>query len=177
MVFEYSQCPKAKHLEMVADPSLPFIEGNHIFCSFGHIQERLGKYYQSVTISTHLSADKYANATDQAALVSGIQSRMLATFDQYSEVKSDTALLKYPASPRTIARFTARPNGAVGGVPRYKGIKHYLDFFNHQECYPGFFLVGDSFFPGQSTLACALGGIRVAHDISASIDKSKRSYS
>jgi phytoene dehydrogenase-like protein len=66
-----------------------------------------------------------------------------------------------PASPRTFERFTGRPEGLVGGVPRRAGAGQYLRFGN-PELLPGLALVGDSVFPGQSTLAAALGGWKAA---------------
>ena len=65
------------------------------------------------------------------------------------------------ASPRTFARFTGRFLGFVGGVPRRAGLGQYLRLSN-PEVAPGLQLVGDSVFPGQSTLAAALGGWKVA---------------
>ncbi len=165
LVFEFEDCPKSKHIEMIADTNAPYIEGNHIFCSFGHIQQKNHKYYQSVTISTHILASKYANTDQKAELIDHVQKTMLHTFDLYSEIKSKDAIIKYSASPRTIERFTGRKNGAVGGIPRHKGMAPYLDLFKSQEYHKNFYLIGDSFFPGQSTLACALGGIRVAHHL------------
>jgi phytoene dehydrogenase-like protein len=52
------------------------------------------------------------------------------------------------ASPRTFERFTRR----LGPRPVMQGL----------------WLVGDSVFPGQSTLATALGGVRTAARIAAS---------
>ena len=69
--------------------------------------------------------------------------------------------LTLTASPRTFARFTGRPEGFVGGVPRRKGLQNYRDLLP-AEAAPDLWLVGDSVFPGQSTLAVALGGIKAA---------------
>ncbi|MCB1055146.1 MAG: FAD-dependent oxidoreductase, partial [Acidobacteria bacterium] len=65
------------------------------------------------------------------------------------------------ASPRTFERFTGRPEGLVGGVPRRAGFGAYRDLFTGPPM-RGFYLVGDSVFPGQSTLATAVGGARLA---------------
>ena len=65
------------------------------------------------------------------------------------------------ASPRTFARFTQREGGAVGGVPRRAGLHHYRTL-SPKPVQEGLWLVGDSVFPGQSTLATALGGVRTA---------------
>ena len=66
-----------------------------------------------------------------------------------------------PGSPRTFERFTGRDGGAVGGVPRRAGLHHYTGM-SPRPVLEGLWLVGDSVFPGQSTLATALGGVRTA---------------
>jgi phytoene dehydrogenase-like protein len=68
------------------------------------------------------------------------------------------------ASPRTFERFTGRPFGYVGGVPRRAGLHNY-ERLGLTEPLPGLFLVGDSVFPGQSTLATALSGVKAADRI------------
>ena len=74
---------------------------------------------------------------------------------------------EWTASPRTFERFTGRPEGCVGGIPRRAGLDHYLKI-GPQRIAPNFALVGDSVFPGQSILATALGGVRVAEMIARS---------
>ncbi|MEZ6016760.1 MAG: NAD(P)-binding protein [Planctomycetota bacterium] len=49
--------------------------------------------------------------------------------------------------------------GWVGGVPRRAGVALYRELFARTGAH-GLTLVGDSVFPGQSTLACALGAMR-----------------
>ncbi len=65
------------------------------------------------------------------------------------------------ASPRTFARFVGRPGGYVGGPARVRGIDNYRGMFP-SPVRPGLWMVGDSVFPGQSTLATAIGGAKVA---------------
>jgi hypothetical protein len=50
-------------------------------------------------------------------------------------------------------------------LPRRKGLHHYLKLGPSQIA-RGVWLVGDSVFPGQSALATAIGGSRVAEAIS-----------
>ena len=82
----------------------------------------------------------------------------------------EDVVLTMPASPRTFERFTKRPLGRVGGVPRRVGIHHYLSITPMQAA-KNFYLVGDSAFPGQSTLACALGGQRAATALLRSMNR------
>ena len=86
---------------------------------------------------------------------------MRATLQARAPELVEDVVLTMPASPRTFERFTKRPLGRVGGVPRRVGIHHYLSITPMQAA-KNFYLVGDSAFPGQSTLACALGGQRLS---------------
>ena len=138
-----------QHLELVLDPSQPFIEGNHLFCSIsGH---------GTATVSTHVPDPRAAGPR-----MPRIHAAMERTIQVLApELGIARRSLTLTASPRTFARFTGRPFGFVGGVPRRKGLRHYRDLLP-AEAAPDLWLVGDSVFPGQSTLAVALGGIKAA---------------
>lgn len=68
------------------------------------------------------------------------------------------------ATPRSWTRYTRRPDGAVGGAPVGRRNSTFLavdaDAFG-----PGIWLVGDSVFPGQGTMATVLSAIRVVERI------------
>ncbi len=168
LVLPCSQDDKARHLQMIADPNAPLQEGNHLFCSFSQVYLDGNQYFQSVTISTHIPLTSYLTHLQNqtvASYIEQVQAKMLNLFNQFTDsAKSSEAKHAFPASPRTIERFTGRPFGAVGGIPKTKGLSTYLDF-GSQQADENLYLVGDSFFPGQSTLACALGGIRLANEI------------
>lgn len=136
-----------QHLQLIADPSRPLVEGNHVFCSVG------GK---TVTLSTHVPLEGLSKG-----FLDGVQARLGETLSlRAGEVVAQTQS-SMNASPRTFQRFTGRANGAVGGIPRRFGWHNYRGLLP-DAVRPGFWLVGDSQFPGQSTLATALGGARVA---------------
>lgn len=150
----------AMHLELVQDESAPFIEGNHLFVSIGEGSAENPSGERSMTVSTHVPLAKW-RALPEAALVEAVertQGRMRHGLAQlapeWEAVKFETS-----ASPRTFQRFTRRSEGLVGGIPRQAGLRQYLDAFRGPVA-PGLALVGDSVFPGQSTLATALGGHR-----------------
>jgi phytoene dehydrogenase-like protein len=75
---------------------------------------------------------------------------------------ADAVASEMTASARTFARFTGRSGGAVGGVPRRAGLRTYLDLLTPPSLGPGLHLVGDSVGLGQSTLATALTGLKLA---------------
>jgi len=71
-----------------------------------------------------------------------------------------------PGTPVTFQRFTRRRWGWVGGFPQTN-----LFRARAPRLAPGLWMVGDSIFPGQSTAAVALGGMRVAASILAELGK------
>jgi phytoene dehydrogenase-like protein len=139
-----------RHLELVADIDAPYIEGNHLFCSLsGH---------GTATISTHVRDPR--NAGPRMPQIHAAMERTLRELAP-KELGQQVRSLTLPASPRTFERFTGRPFGYVGGVPRRAGLRNYRDLLPAKVA-RDLWLVGDSVFPGQSTLAVALGGVKAA---------------
>ena len=98
--------------------------------------------------------------------VSEVQDRMRDTVRAHASGLLEHATVQMTASPRTFERFTGRPEGYVGGVPRTVGFRHYRPrALWPREVGHGLYLVGDSVMFGQSTLAVALGGVRTAERI------------
>ncbi|RME75453.1 MAG: FAD-binding protein [Planctomycetota bacterium] len=155
----------ARHFQVIADPERPLAEGNHVFCSISGPGDegRCPAGLRTMTVSTHVDLGRLRALSDaeQACTVTAIQEAMRATLA--AELPEWRADIRYErtASPRTFARFTGRHLGYVGGVPRRAGLWNYQRL-SPLEVAPKLFLVGDSVFPGQSTLATAVGGHRVA---------------
>jgi phytoene dehydrogenase-like protein len=183
-----SASPEPQHLELVRDPAAPFTEGNHVFVSIGGAGERArgepraphGR--RTITVSTHVPLAELLSLGDgsepqpgesrrdfaaraasspRARRVEAVQAAMRATIAALAPEWSSRIVHELTASPRTFERFTRRPHGFVGGVPRRRGLAQYLSF-GARPLAPGLALVGDSVFPGQSTLAAALGGAKAA---------------
>ncbi len=167
-----------RHLEIVQDPSRPFVEGNHLFCSISGEDDvgRAPPGLRTMTVSTHVSLAKLRalaagdavnpseRNTATADFIAGVQATMRRGLEAFAEPWLYGKTFEMTASPRTFARFTGRPHGAVGGIPRRVGLHAYARL-GPVEPRPGLFLVGDSVFPGQSTLATALGGVKVGEQI------------
>jgi C-3',4' desaturase CrtD len=64
------------------------------------------------------------------------------------------------ATPRSFARYTRRTDGAVGGAPVRRGNANLLAV-GSDALGRGLWLVGDSVFPGQGTLAVTLAAFRL----------------
>lgn len=155
------------HLQLVEDPHAPLVEGNHLLCSVsprGQGEER------TATVSTHLDLGALLALSpgERAARVEHVQARLAATLARHAPEVASHVVVRFPGSPRTFERFTRRPEGFVGGVPRRVGLHHLLDLWPSRVG-PGLWLVGDTTFPGQSTLATAVGGARTARAVGASL--------
>ncbi len=157
------------HVELIGDPQAPFLEGNHIFCSAsaegdGGVEPR----QRTLTVSTHVDLGVMADMDDaaKAAYIETVQRRMDATLRSLAPKRFNEPLFAMTASPRTFERFTGRASGYVGGVPRRFGLDNYRSLIP-PPVVPGLYLVGDSIFPGQSTLACALGGYKLAERLAS----------
>lgn len=155
--------PEAHHLELIDDPAAPFTEGNHLFCSLSaeDEEERAPLGQRTVTVSTHLPLAELRALPEAArvARIAAAQARMVATIERLApELR---VRFRLTASPRTFERFTGRFGGYVGGIPRNASLSHYGQLLPVQAA-KGLWLVGDSLFPGQSTLAAALGGLKLA---------------
>lgn len=162
---------RAHHLELVRDPSRPFVDGNHVFVSISSAVERdrapAGR--RTLTVSTHVALrDLRADSAAVGARVQNIQRAMRDTLESLAPEWAQGVEAVMPASPRTFAKFVGRPGGAVGGVPRRAGLDNYAHLGPHA-VEDRLWLVGDSVFPGQSALATAIGGVRTASAVLASL--------
>ncbi len=157
--------PHAHHLELIQDPDAPFLEGNHLFVSLSGEADpgRAPPGQRTVTVSTHVPLAALAGQPpeERARRVDAIQRRMREGLEHLAPEWMGDVRHELPGSPRTFERFTGRDGGAVGGVPRRAGLHHYTGM-SPRPVLEGLWLVGDSVFPGQSTLATALGGVRTA---------------
>jgi phytoene dehydrogenase-like protein len=157
--------PEAHHLELVPDPSAPFVEGHHLFVSISGADDagRAAPGHRTLTVSTHVPMAHLRSLSQegQGRYIAEVQDRMRAGLARLAPEWWSRVTLDMSASPRTFERFTGRSFGYVGGIPRRAGWHHYLDLVP-EPVLPGLHLVGDSVFPGQSTLATAVGGLKVA---------------
>lgn len=154
------------HLQLVQDPDAALMEGNHLYVSTsGCRDERLSsrKGSTTATVSTHVPIEKLRGlpAPERGAYVRGVQEHMRSGLRALAPELESRIRRALPASPRTFQRYTGRTHGMVGGLPRRVGLRQYLALSNPPIA-PGLWMVGDTVFPGQSTYAAAVGGVRAA---------------
>ncbi|MBX7220423.1 MAG: NAD(P)/FAD-dependent oxidoreductase [Blastocatellia bacterium] len=146
----------------------PFKDGNSCFLSLCEAGDRLsapaGK--RTLTVSTHTEVSDWKGLTSTAyeqkkqavtnTMLEAVR-RVIPQIDQGLEVI-------LPGTPKTFERFTGRADGMVGGLrtrldnSNWAAISSDIGLEN-------FWLVGDTTFPGQGTMSCALSGINAWRDI------------
>jgi C-3',4' desaturase CrtD len=145
----------------------PLGEGNTVFLSLAPSWDtgRAPEGHVPLTISTHTALgpwwerynnDKQAYEDAKAALTD----TMLDAASVAIPSLRSAAHLVVPGTPVTFYRFTKRAWGWVGGFPQTNLFRAWA-----ARMAPHTWMVGDTIFPGQSTAAVALGGLRVANDI------------
>ncbi|GAB4430624.1 MAG: NAD(P)/FAD-dependent oxidoreductase [Anaerolineae bacterium] len=142
----------------------PLAEGNTVFLSLSPAWDtgRAPAGQRALTLSTHTRLQPWWQLfeTDRAAYEARkaeYAERMLAAAQIALPHLREAAGLILPGTPVTFQRFTRRQWGWVGGFPQTNLFRTW-----GPRLLPGLWMVGDSIFPGQSTAAVAMGGLRVA---------------
>lgn len=145
----------------------PLAEGNTAFLSLSPAWDssRAPAGQRALTISTHTHLQPWwqTHEHDPAGYAARRQrytDRLLDAAERVLPGLRAAARLILPGTPVTFQRFTRRRQGWVGGFPQTSLFRAWPS-----RLAPGLWMVGDSIFPGQSTAAVALGGLRVAADV------------
>jgi C-3',4' desaturase CrtD len=142
----------------------PLAEGNTVFLSLSPAWDtgRAPAGQRALTLSTHTRLAPWWQLfeSDPAAYEAHKQrymERIMAAAEIALPGLREAAHLILPGTPVTFRRFTRRAWGWVGGFPQTSLFRTWAP-----RLAPQLWLVGDSIFPGQSTAAVAMGGLRVA---------------
>lgn len=145
----------------------PLGEGNSVFASLSPAWDpsRAPSGQRALTLSTHTALDGWWElyAHDRQAYEAHkteYSQKLLAAANVALPGLRDAIWLTLSGTPITYQRFTRRRRGWVGGFPQTSLVR-----FAAVRLHPNLWLVGDSIFPGQSTAAVALGGLRVAKQV------------
>ncbi len=155
------------HHQVIVDE--PLGEGNSVFLSLSPTWDtsRAPSGSRALTLSTHtrlapwwtLYHDDRAEYDRRKLAYS---ERLLAAAERALPGLREAADLVLPGTPVTFNRFTRREWGWVGGFPQTSLFRAW-----GPQIGLNLWMVGDSIFPGQSTAAVALGGLRVARSVLA----------
>jgi C-3',4' desaturase CrtD len=122
--------------------------------------------HRAVMLSTHTELDRWEGLDDvgHARRRDALGDRLVAEARRVYPRLGERAVVREVGTPRTYARFTSRPRGAVGGV-RQRPSNANQHAVPHRLAVPGLWLVGDSTWPGLGTVACVLGSRIVAEGV------------
>jgi len=149
----------------------PLGEGNTAFLSLSPSWDtnRAPKGQRALTISTHTELapwwelfEKDRSAYERRK--NEYTQRLISTAEVAIPGLRDAVTKILPGTPVTFQYFTRRVAGWVGGFPQTSLLRSW-----RPRLAEGLWMVGDSIFPGQSTAAVALGGLRVAQSVLHSI--------
>lgn len=155
----------ASHHQVILGESL--VEGSSIFLSLSPEWDatRAPSGRRAVTISTHTRIRPWwelfeRDPTAYEHRKQAYTERVLALGERAVPGLRNAVRNVISGTPLTFAAYTHRSGGWVGGYPQT-----HLCRAKGPRIGPGFWMVGDSVFPGQSTAAVALGALRVARAI------------
>ncbi len=165
------------HHQLMHDYRQPLGNGNNLFISVsapGDL-ESAPVGHRAVMISTHCELDAW-ESLDEAAYArhkEAMGQRLIDLARRVYPRLGEQCVVREIATPRTFERFTRRPRGAVGGVRQCRANTNQRSL-PHDIGVPGFWLAGDSTWPGLGTVACVLGSRIVADKVLARAAKLPR---
>jgi C-3',4' desaturase CrtD len=153
------------HHQLLQDYALPLGNGNNMFISVSAPgdEESAPAGHRAVMISTHCELEPWENLPpdEYQARKRAAGDALVALARRVYPSLGEDALVYEVATPYTYLRYVRRPRGAVGGVRQtllntnQRAIPHALGV-------PGFWLAGDTTWPGLGTVACVLGSRIIA---------------
>ena len=158
------------HHQLLENYDRPLGDGNNLFISVSARgdAESAPPGFRAVMISTHCELAPWEGLSDEEYQrrkeVAG--ERLVSLARRVYPNLGRRAAVYEVGTPRTYARFTGRPRGAVGGV-RQSLRNANQRALPHDVGVPGFWLAGDSTWPGLGTVACVLGSRIVAEGVLA----------
>ena len=145
----------------------PLGEGNTLFASLSPAWDegRAPLGMRALTLSTHTGMERWWQLYENdrpayEAQKKEMGEKLLAGAETALPGLRGAARLVMTGTPVTFQHFTRRMRGWVGGFPQTS-----LASALGPRIGKNLWLVGDSIFPGQSTAATALGGLRVARTV------------
>ena len=155
--------------QVLRDYDRPMHDGNNVLVSLSPPEDSgYGPPDARVaTMSTHTRPAEWQGLSGPAYQdkKTEFRDRLLAALGKAFPGAAEAGLVHAEfASPRSFQRYTRRTAGAVGGPPVARSTSNFLavgsDVFG-----PGLWVVGDSVFPGQGTMAVVISAIRVVERI------------
>lgn len=166
------------HHQLLQDYRRPLGHGNNMFVSIsasGDTQSAPAGH-RAVMLSTHCDLEEWEHMSPDRyqARKQEVGDNLLGLARRVYPRLGDDALVYEIGTPRTYARYAHRFRGAVGGV-RQTLANSNQHAIPHDLGMPGFWLVGDTTWPGLGTVACVLGSRIVAQGVRRAAQSRRRS--
>ncbi|HLG65494.1 MAG TPA: NAD(P)/FAD-dependent oxidoreductase [Ktedonosporobacter sp.] len=156
------------HHQLLQSYEKPLGNGNNMFISVSAPgdSESAPTGYHTVVLSTHCPLDQWRGLSPQAYQLQKkvIGERLVELARRVYPQLGEYAQVYEIGTPYTYERFVSRPDGAVGGV-RLTLENANQQAIPHDIGVPGFWLAGDTTWPGLGTVACVLGSRSIAERI------------
>jgi len=163
------------HHQIIGSISGTMGEGETLYVSISPIwdQTRAPQGQRAVTVSTHTKVQPWWDLLNKSETAyyerkQEFAEQIIQTIEHVIPGFKSAVTLCLPGTPITYQFYTMRHKGMVGGFPQtslFKARGPRTGISNIR-------LVGDSIFPGQSTAAVTLGGMRVAQDVKRHVPSS-----
>jgi phytoene dehydrogenase-like protein len=158
------------HHQLLADYDSPLGNGNNMFVSVSSPGDEYSAPagHRAVMVSTHCELKEWEGLDDEAyaerkaAAAAGLLELARRV---YANLGRGARVIEL-GTPGTYERFTHRPRGAVGGYRLHLGNANQRAI-PHRTPLSGFWLAGDTTWPGLGTVACVHGSRIVAEEILA----------
>lgn len=139
----------------------PYCSSNSFFVTVSQAddREKAPEGFHSVSVSLHTDVGEWLNQEKEEYKRKKQETTdfIMARFrEAFPELEAEDITRIYSGTPFTYIRYTGRHNGYVGGIPhsvRYSLLKMPPNVTP----FKGFYNTGDTTFPGQGTVAVALG--------------------
>ncbi len=158
------------HHQLMQDYAAPLGDGNNMFISVSAPHDTLSAPagHRAVMLSTHTDLESWEGLThaEYSARKEEIGGRLATLARRVYPNLGERPAVYEVGTPATYERFTRRPRGAVGGIrlTRANANQHAVP---HATGTSGFWLAGDTTWPGLGTVACVLGSRIVADGVLA----------
>lgn len=154
------------HHQLLQSYDQPLGSGNNMFISVSAPgdTESAPAGCRAIMISTHCELEAWRSPIDYEAQKQAVGDRLVQLARRVYPCLGENAVVYEIATPRTYEKFTRRPDGAVGGV-RQTLANSNQNAVSHDLGPAGFWMVGDSTWPGLGTVACVLGSRIVAEGV------------
>ncbi|GAC1468424.1 MAG: C-3',4' desaturase CrtD [Chamaesiphon sp.] len=158
-------CPP--HLQFFYDYSGPIGENNSLFVSVSQPGDgRAPDGLATIIASSFTNTKNWWECKDYEELKRRYTEEAIARLSQYFHLTQETILHVESATPRTFAHFTARTQGAVGGIGQRVSTFGPFGFANRTPV-GRLWLVGDSTHPGEGTAGVSYSALTVVRQIEA----------